>query len=170
MDGPRAEQPDPVGGAAPAPRSAREWDEQAMPVLPALREMLSVNSDVMQSLSRRLDVGITDAHAIDHLMSAPDGLGVTELGSRLGIRSASATVLVDRLEQAGHVRREPHPSDRRRQRVVATEHATEEIIGELHSMLLDIDAAARRLTPDQAAATLAFLQEVTAAMRRWSQR
>lgn len=159
-----------VDGPADGRRSAREWDEQAMPVLPALRELLVVNNDVMQSLSRRLDVGITDAQALDHLITAREGLGVSELGRLLGIRSASATVLVDRLEQAGHVRREPHPTDRRRQQVVPTEHATEEIVGELHDMLLEIDAAARRLTPDQAAATLRFLQEVTAAMRRWSQR
>lgn len=163
LDGPVDE---PAGGR----RSAREWDEQAMPVLPALRELLVVNNDVMQSLSRRLDVGITDAQALDHLITAREGLGVSELGRLLGIRSASATVLVDRLEQAGHVRREPHPTDRRRQQVVPTEHATEEIVGELHDMLLEIDAAARRLTPDQAEATLQFLQEVTAAMRRWSQR
>jgi hypothetical protein len=62
----------------------------------AIRDMLQANGETTQSLPRRLGVGITDAMALDHLLSSAAGLGPTELGQRLGIRSASATALVDR--------------------------------------------------------------------------
>jgi DNA-binding MarR family transcriptional regulator len=134
----------------------------------AIREMLQANGEATQSLARRLGVGLTDATALDHLLSSPDGLGPTELGQRLGIRSASATVLVDRLQAAGHAQRVPHPSDRRRQTVVATDHAYEEVRDALAPLLARIEEAASRLTPEQATATTAFLREASAAMRDYA--
>jgi DNA-binding MarR family transcriptional regulator len=130
--------------------------------------MLRANGEATQSLARRLGLGITDATALDHLFASADGLGPTELGQRLGIRSASATTLVDRLEAAGHAERVPHPSDRRRQTVVATEHAYEEVLGALAPLHNRVEEAAARLTPEQAAATVAFLREVAEAMREYS--
>lgn len=134
----------------------------------AIRQMLRANSEVSRSLAHRLGLGITDTTAMDHLLSSPDGLGPTELGQLLGIRSASATTLVDRLEAAGHVRRVPHPSDRRRQTVVATAHAYDEVLGALAPLLARVDEAAARLTPAQAAATTEFLREVAQAMRDYA--
>ena len=119
-------------------------------------------------MADRLGVGITDAVALDHLLSNREGLGPTELGQRLGLRSASATTLVDRLEAAGRAARAPHPSDRRRQTVVATEHAYEEVLSALAPMLRRLEVAAARLTPEQAEATAAFLREVSAAMREYA--
>jgi DNA-binding MarR family transcriptional regulator len=136
----------------------------------AIREMLRANSEATQSLAQRLGLGLTDATALDHLLSSEDGLGPTELGQRLGIRSASATTLVDRLEAAGHAQRVPHPSDRRRQTVVATEHAYEEVLGALAPLHRRVDEAASRLTPEQAAATARFLREVADAMRDYAAR
>ncbi|WP_249999423.1 MarR family winged helix-turn-helix transcriptional regulator [Actinoplanes sp. M2I2] len=130
--------------------------------------MLQANGEATHSLADRLGVGITDALALDHLMTSSTGLGPTELGHRLGIRSASATALVDRLHAAGHARRVPHPSDRRRQTVVATEQAYEEVLGALTPLLDRIEEAAGRLTPEQATATVTFLREVAAAMRDYA--
>ncbi len=47
------------------------------------------------------------------------------LGRQLGLNSASATALIDRLERAGHVRRERDESDRRRINLWVTAEATE---------------------------------------------
>ncbi|XVV15185.1 MarR family winged helix-turn-helix transcriptional regulator [Actinoplanes sp. CA-131856] len=135
----------------------------------AVREVLQANGEAAHSLARRLEVGITDAVALDHLLSSPEGLGPTELGQRLGIRSASATTLVDRLDAAGHARRVPHPSDRRRQTVVATTTAYEEVLAALTPLLERIDEAAARLSPEQAAAATGFLHEVAAAMRDYAE-
>lgn len=134
----------------------------------AIREMLQANEEATHSLARRLGVGVTDAVALDHLLSNPTGLGPTELGRRLSIRSASATTLVDRLQATGHARRVPHPSDRRRQTVVATEQAYQEVRGALAPLIERIEVAAARLSPDQAAATAAFLREIAAVMRDYA--
>ncbi|UQU62774.1 MarR family transcriptional regulator [Couchioplanes caeruleus] len=134
----------------------------------AIREMLRANGEAAQSLARRLGLGITDATALDHLLSSDGGLGPGELSRLLGIRSASATTLVDRLEATGHVRRVPHPSDRRRQTVVATDRAYDEVLGALAPLFRRVEEAAARLTPEQAAATAAFLREAAEAMRDYA--
>lgn len=144
-------------------RQSQRWS----PPLLALREILLVSGDVRHALAARLDIGLTDAAAMDHLLSATEPLGPVELGHRLGIRSASATALVDRLEQAGHVRREPHPTDRRRQTLHPTDTAAAAAAAALRPMLVDLERAAGRLTPEQAETVTAFLDEVIAGMRRY---
>ncbi|MFI2709479.1 MarR family winged helix-turn-helix transcriptional regulator [Micromonospora sp. NPDC018662] len=146
----------PAGPTGPPPRS-----EAAR----ALREMLRVAGDTRAALARRLGIGATDAAAIDHLISSPEPLGPVELGNRLGIRSASATTLVDRLVRAGHIARAPHPHDRRRLSLQVTEHAVGEVLEALRPMLVGVDRAVARLTPEQAEATAAFLREVADVMR-----
>jgi DNA-binding MarR family transcriptional regulator len=53
----------------------------------------------------------------------PDGLGVGEIARALLIRHNSAVELVDRLADAGLVRRQPDPTDGRRSLVTLTEQA-----------------------------------------------
>jgi DNA-binding MarR family transcriptional regulator len=68
----------------------------------------------------------TDLRAIIDLLDAErDGLTATPgwLGERLSLNSASVTALVDRLQRAGHVRREPDPHDRRRVRLIVSREA-----------------------------------------------
>lgn len=133
----------------------------------ALRDMLRLAGDTRAALARRLGLNATDATAIDHLVSSPEPLGPVELGNRLGIRSASATTLVDRLVQAGHVARTPHPHDRRRLSLQVTESAVGEVLEALRPMLVGVDRAVARLTPEQAEATTAFLREVGEVMREY---
>ncbi|MCM0677731.1 MarR family transcriptional regulator [Micromonospora phytophila] len=130
-----------------------------------MRDVLRVARDTRGALARRLGIGITDAAALDQLVASPEALGPVELGNRLGIRSASATTLVDRLVRAGHVERTPHPHDRRRLGLRVTDHAHEEVLAALRPMLVGIDRAVDRLTPEQAAATAGFLREIAEVMR-----
>ncbi|MGW5669104.1 MarR family winged helix-turn-helix transcriptional regulator [Micromonospora sp. NPDC003776] len=147
----------PEAGEAPATSEAAR----------ALRELLRLAGDTRAALARRLGIGTTDAAAIDHLVSSAEPLGPVELGNRLGIRSASATTLVDRLVQAGHVERTPHPYDRRRLSLRVTEHAVSEVLDALRPMLAGVERAVGRLTPEQAEATTAFLREVAEVMREY---
>jgi DNA-binding MarR family transcriptional regulator len=55
--------------------------------------------------------------------ASPNGLGVGEIAKALLIRHNSAVELVDRLADAGLVRRQPDPSDGRRSLVALTEQA-----------------------------------------------
>ncbi|SCE74653.1 MarR family winged helix-turn-helix transcriptional regulator [Micromonospora mirobrigensis] len=158
--GPDDVAPAPAGAAASTGHTSSEAAR-------ALREVLRAAGDTRGALARRLGIGATDAAAIDHLISSPVPLGPVELGNRLGIRSASATTLVDRLVQAGHVERRPHPSDRRRLSLQATGHAYDEVLAALRPMLTGVEAAVARLTPEQAAATTRFLLEVAEVMREY---
>jgi DNA-binding MarR family transcriptional regulator len=136
----------------------------------ALRRMVQAGREMQGALARRMGVRITDVQAIDHVVSADADLGPVELGSRLGIRSASATALVDRLVAAGHLSREPSPADRRRVVLRATDSARGEVQAALKPLLTEIDAIVGRLGPAEADTVHAFLTDVTAAMRRYASR
>ncbi len=134
----------------------------------ALREVQQASYDATLALARRLGIGATDVAALEHLTSAGEPLGPVELGQRLGIASASATALVDRLERSRHVRRSPHPQDRRRQTLSVTEESTDQTGEALRPLLADIDTAAARLTPQEAAAVVRFLHAAAQAMHRYA--
>ena len=68
---------------------------------------------INQLMARELGLPLNDLAALQHLVGLPPA-GPAELGRRLGMSSASATVLADRLERAGYVRRHRDPHDRRR--------------------------------------------------------
>jgi DNA-binding MarR family transcriptional regulator len=82
-------------------------------------------SDAQRDASRRfMRLGENDMRAIRFLMTARhDGTIVTStlLAEHLGLKGPSVTKLLDRLEQAGHIRREAHPSDRRALSIVVTD-------------------------------------------------
>ncbi len=148
--------------------AAERREVDAAEVSWALREVNRLTGPVDRAVARLMGLGPTEIHALDLLMESPAGLGPVELGNALGIRSASATALVDRLEAAGHVRRHPHPTDRRRQVVVVTDGARRGAVGVLAPLLADLDALAAQLSPDEAAAVERYLRGVADAMRRFS--
>lgn len=126
----------------------------------ALRGVTRANAEITRELARRLGLGVNDMTAMDHLLQ--DGpLGPAELGHLLGIRSASATALVDRLEEAGHVERRPHPTDRRRLVVEPTRHAVEEVLGMIRPLVASLDAVAEELTPDERRVVARYLRRVS---------
>jgi DNA-binding MarR family transcriptional regulator len=96
----------------------------------ALRGVLARYSDVVRLVAERVALSVGDLTALELLMNDP-ALGPADLAQRLGITSASATVLVDRLEQAGHLSRKAHAHDRRRRTLEVTPHAEREMLGAL---------------------------------------
>jgi DNA-binding MarR family transcriptional regulator len=134
----------------------------------ALRRMLQAGREMQSAVARRMGVRLTDVQAVDHVVSADEPLGPVELGARLGIRSASATVLVDRLVAAGHLRRSPDPADRRRVVLHATDHARVEVHAALAPLLTEVDAIVSRLTPTEATTVHTFLDAVTTAMHAYA--
>lgn len=82
-------------------------------------------SDAQREASRRyMQLRENDMRAIRFLMTARhDGALVTStmLAAHLGLKGPSVTKLLDRLEQAGHIHRQPHPTDRRALSIVVTD-------------------------------------------------
>lgn len=139
-----------------------------MEVAVALRDVQRAAAETRQALAKRLHMGVNDVAAMDQLIFAAEPLGPVELGNRLGMRSASATALVDRLERAGHLRRVPHPSDRRRQTLAPTEHAIAEVAVALGPLIEGLSAAASELTPEQAVVVAEFLRTASRIMRAYA--
>lgn len=132
----------------------------------ALRGVTRANAEITRELAQRLGLGVNDMTAMDYLLQ--DGpLGPAELGNLLGMRSASATALVDRLEAMGHVERRPHPTDRRRLVVEPTVHAVEEVLGVIRPLVAGIDAVAEELSPDEQRVVLDYLSRVSGILRNY---
>lgn len=134
----------------------------------AVREVLRLAPDVHAALARRLGVGVTDLLALDHLSVPPLPEGVVALGRRLGVTSASATVLVDRLAAAGHVRRVPHPHDRRRAVLEMTPHAETEVRSALAPLITELAAVVERRSEEEAQTVLRFLEDLTGVLVRFA--
>lgn len=136
----------------------------------AVRRLLQAGRGMQAALARRLSLRVTDVQAIDQVVSSPEPIGPGELGTRLGITSASATVLVDRLAAAGHLARHADPADRRRVHLEATEHARKDVRTALGPLLTEIEAITDRLEPEHVPVVLSFLDDVAAAMRAYDRR
>lgn len=108
-----------------------------------------------------MGIGAIDLYALGDLLSG-DPVGPVELGRRLGLGSAAATGLADRLEAAGHVTREPHPSDRRRLALVPTDQAREQLLGALAALDQDTRAMTNQLDARELDAVARFLQAAVA--------
>ena len=89
-------------------------------------------------VGRLTGLGMTDLIALSHLEEGP--VTSRELGDRLGITSASMTILADRLERDGRLKRQPHPHDRRRVMLAPTAKGLREV--RRMASLFDDDVAA----------------------------
>ena len=158
-----AQEVEPERGSTAAAANARYSD-----VSRALRAAQQAGAEANLELARRLGIGLTDLHAMNHIFSGKDPIGPVELGQRLGIRSASATALVDRLEHSGHVSRLPHPDDRRRVTLVPSEQAAVLTMAAMAPMLAGIEAAVARLTEAERDIVTRFLTEAAEAMRAYA--
>lgn len=133
----------------------------------ALWEVMRTSTSVGHALARRLGLSYNEVRALELVSDSARGLGTVELAHGLGMRSASATELVDRLEASGHVRRRPHETDRRRVVVELTEHGRERVLTVLGPLLDRYDRIAEALPPEAAAAVAAYLRGVAAEQRNF---
>jgi len=93
--------------------------------LDAWRAFLTAHAHVTRAISRDLaDAGLPDLSWYDLLWALyrnPDRrLRVNELAREVVLSPTAMSRFVDRVEAAGHVRREPDPADRRAQQVTIT--------------------------------------------------
>lgn len=132
----------------------------------ALWEVMRTAVDVAHAVARRMGLSYNDARALDLLSSTEPGLGTVELGNRLGIRSASAAELVDRLVSSGHVRRRPHPHDRRRVVVELTDKGRDDGLAAIAPLLEHYDRIATELGDDAHVIT-GYLRAVADAQRSY---
>ncbi len=102
----------------------------------------------------------SELDALEHLEESGP-LTQRELGERLLLSSGGVTVLVDRLERAGWVRRRPHPSDRRAVVVEPAPGALAQMPRALVEFHEAIERAAAAVAPEHRDALEHFLETVS---------
>lgn len=138
-----------------------QWRPSA--TLSALQDLIDVAAAVPASVARRADLSTSELHALRHLSVAP--IGPAELARSLGITSAAASGVVDRLVAHGHVVRRPHPLDGRRTEVHLTEAGRAEVIHRLAPMFAALAALDQSLGQEERVAVDRFLAGATAAIK-----
>jgi len=108
------------------------------------------------ALARRAGISQTDLDALEHLEAAGP-LTQRQLGDRLALTSGAVTMLADRLERAGLVRRRPHPADRRFVLLELSQGAIDRAPAGLASYHAAISALIASLADDQREIIGAFL-------------
>jgi DNA-binding MarR family transcriptional regulator len=129
----------------------------------AVQHLLNASREFTARTSRELGVNGTDMAALS-LLEQHGPLGPAELAASLGIRTASVTVLIDRLEEAGHVRRVRSGDDRRRVTVTTTPSAHAASLAAVLPTVLRIDELSRGLDARDRDVVQRYLDAVTRAL------
>lgn len=141
--------------------------QRGVAVLNALRRYRAAETAMRRRTRDSMGMGETDLLAIRHLLQAQrSGHAVSpkDLSAYLKISSASTTILVDRLVKSGHVRREPHPTDRRGLIIVPTVETDAEVratLGVMHRRMMGI---AEGLSAQDARVVAVFLEQMRTAV------
>lgn len=144
--------------------------ENRSPVVDVLEAMRAYGA--AESAMRRRSEGVlrmseNDVSAMRYLLRAQEAgraVGPKELAEYLGIQSSSVTALLDRLERAGHIRREASPFDRRALIVVPAVPADQlqrEILADVREELVEVAAS---LDASDAAVVIDFLRRMREAV------
>ncbi|GAA2053958.1 MarR family winged helix-turn-helix transcriptional regulator [Leifsonia soli] len=154
--------------------SAHYWYEEraqqrapGIEVLEAMRAYGAAESAMRRRSEGVLRMSENDVSAMRYLLRAQEAgraVGPKELAEYLGIQSSSVTALLDRLERAGHVRRQSSPFDRRALIVVPTvpeDELQRSILGDMRQELVDVAAS---LDPADAAVVIDFLRRMREAV------
>ena len=115
-------------------RRRRRYD---CPVMVAGRENSRAAVLLHTAVAERMGLHATDAKALDLLLQQGP-MSPSELCAWTGLRSASVTAMLDRLESRGLIERSRDPEDRRRVQVSATSSDVPmELIGPFLARLVD---------------------------------
>lgn len=136
-------------------------------VLNALRAYRDVETGLRRSLSQRLNINETDLGALRFLLGVwqrEQTASPKDLALALGISSASTTLVIDRLEKAGYIRRRRHPVDRRGVIVEPGDKATEEFRTAFDVEKRGVLAAATSLSSEETETVTRFLRSMEQAI------
>lgn len=146
------------------PRSEWVAGWERSETLEALHRLLDSGRRSVPALARRAGLTHAELSFLEHVFEHP--AGPSELAQRIGVTSAAATGIVDRLEARGHVERRPHPTDRRRTAVVCTPSGREELMGHMMPMFLELAQLDASMTEEERAVVLRFLEAADRAVGR----
>jgi DNA-binding MarR family transcriptional regulator len=107
-------------------------------------------------LARLLQVDQPGLEAMDHLISTGPATP-TELARKVEISTAAMTLVLNRLEGAGHLWRTRHPSDGRKLVVTADEESAEQVHRAVRPVIDGVESLIAAMDDDQRRAVTDFL-------------
>lgn len=128
-------------------------------------EVLRLIDAFKRKLALTLKVNSTDLDAMEHLLRHGP-LQPTSLSQKLGISSAATTLVIDRLEKAGHVQRTAHPQDRRSLWVTPTDHSVAQAFSVIRPLIFGVDAVLDDYTAEESAIIESYLSKVAGIYRQ----
>ncbi|RLP92598.1 MarR family transcriptional regulator [Micromonospora sp. BL4] len=117
-----------------------------------------------EAIARRLGLNAAEHKALGLIMRAGP-LPTGALAPQLGVGVSAVTGIVDRLEQAGYVRREPDPSDRRRVLVVADPSRAPDLTGIFADLSREMNAFMSRYDERQMATVVDYIENTVRVLR-----
>ncbi|WP_245919569.1 MarR family winged helix-turn-helix transcriptional regulator [Melittangium boletus] len=114
---------------------------------------------IEQRVGELLGINLTDLVALDHLI-AQGPKTPSDLASLLEVTTAASTHIVDRLERAGHVSREPDATDRRKVLVVPVAASVDRVRQVVEPVLERLDAIIDGLSEADVAVIERFLGQI----------
>lgn len=144
---------------------------KAQAVGAAMQSYQAAVADFDRETARILGVNNTDLRCLEMLIGAEGEVTPRTLADHLGLTTGSVTTMLDRLERAGYVARSPHPDDRRKVVVVATDGAKERALAMIMPLVEEsATEVIRHFTDAELDAVQRFTTRATALQERHTAR
>jgi DNA-binding MarR family transcriptional regulator len=151
----------PTSGTGPQQRAELE-----VAFATAMRRTGSLMQLMGQAAADRIGINNTDLNCLN-ILSFSGHMTAGELAKATGLTTASITGVIDRLEEAGFVRRERDPHDRRRVVVrLSLDKAVSDVASVFAPMLRDWREMARRYSDDELRLIVDFYGRVEQVFRK----
>ena len=151
----------PISGTGPQERAELE-----VAFATAMRRTGSLMQLMGQAAADRIGINNTDLNCLN-ILSFSGHMTAGELAKATGLTTASITGVIDRLEEAGFVRRERDPHDRRRVVVrLSLDKAVSEVASVFAPMLRDWREMATRYSDDELRLIVDFYGRVEQVFRK----
>jgi len=148
---------------------SRRKSELATRLLEAGRDTGTAALMFHQAVADRLGLNPSDHKCLD-LLRSHENSTAGDLADWTGLTTGAVTGIIDRLEQAGFVRREPHPKDRRKVVVQTVAEKLPQVCQLFGSMCEQMTSLAARYTEEELKTILDYQVKSAEIFRRETQR
>jgi DNA-binding MarR family transcriptional regulator len=132
-------------------QALREWTEAFM----------STSMGTFLQFAKEQGLSVPQIGALFHVNSRGT-CGVTDIGDDLGVTSAAASQMLERLVQNGLVERREDPEDRRAKRIVLTERGHQVVRGSMEARQRWFSTLADRMSTDECDLAITALRTLVA--------
>lgn len=137
------------------------WAETSS--LVALRQLVRLAEQLPGAVARRAGLSHNELRTLEMLVDGTSG--PAEISRALGVTTAAASGIIDRLEQRGHATRQEHATDKRRTTVVISESGRTEVVSYLMPMFRELARLDAELDEKDSEVVARYLEGAARAMR-----